>query len=242
MNNSGTQTARENGRARRPKETRKKPTRKDIIRRRKMLLAALIVVVILVIAAVVCIVTGVFDKKAQVSTLSFQKDGTIISEEVSSFDKDYYAKGELKSYTKDAIKEYTTEHGAKTIKYKKMSVSDDSAYLKLIYASAEDYGQFTGYGLYQGTIKEAQEAGLTFEDAFVAVKDGKKLDITPAEDVVANGDYKVIAIKQNVTVTVDGTICYVSDACTRVNDKNSVTISQPDGNEDATQLTYIIYK
>lgn len=49
-------------------------------------------------------------------------------------------------------------------------------------------------------------------------------------------------IKENINVTVDGTILYVSDACTTMVDKSTVSIEQPDGNEDATQLTYIIYK
>ena len=49
-------------------------------------------------------------------------------------------------------------------------------------------------------------------------------------------------IKENISVTVDGEILYVSDACTTMVGKNTVAIAQPDGNEDATQLTYIIYK
>jgi hypothetical protein len=52
----------------------------------------------------------------------------------------------------------------------------------------------------------------------------------------------VVILKENIGVTVDGTILYVSDSNTTLVDESTVSIAQADGNEDATQLTYIIYE
>lgn len=235
MSNSGQKTLR-------TKKTRTKGTQQAIIRKRKILLAAIIAIVVIAVAIIICVVTGVFEKKATTSTLTLKDKGTIVSEEVSKLDQKYYDEGELKDYVKSTIKDYTSKAGSSTVKLKKLSVKDDVAYLKTIYKSAEDYTAFTGYELFQGTIVEAQAAGYDFADSFVAVKDGKKAKTAKAEDVIAKDDYKVLVIKQNVTVKVDGTICYVSDNCTTVNGTDSVTIAQADGNNDATVLTYIIYK
>ena len=116
------------------------------------------------------------------------------------------------------------------------------AYAKITYASADDYSKFTSLGLYTGTVKQAAKKGFDFADAFVSVKDGVKGTSVESLDITSQKKLKVAVIKENISVTVDGEILYVSDACTTMVDKNTVAIAQPDGNEDATQLTYIIYK
>ena len=42
------------------------------------------------------------------------------------------------------------------------------------YQSPEDYRQFTGYEMFQGTIAQAQGSGYTFADTFVSVADGAR--------------------------------------------------------------------
>ena len=116
------------------------------------------------------------------------------------------------------------------------------AYAKITYASADDYSKFTSLALYTGTVKQAAKKGFDFADAFVSVKDGVKGTSVESLDITSQKKLKVAVIKENISVTVDGEILYVSDACTTMVDKNTVAIAQPDGNEDATQLTYIIYK
>ena len=52
---------------------------------------------------------------------------------------------------------------------------------------------------------------------------------------------QVAIIKENVTVVVPGTITYISNANVDLVEADTVTISQADGNEDASDLVYVIY-
>ena len=214
--------------------------RKKVMRNRLIALIIICVAVVELIVLGVCKLTGIFDKMPENSTLAVGSDGKVVYQEVTSFGEDFYNKNELKSFVKDAIKEYNDKNGNK-IKLDTVKVKGDVAYAKTTYASVKDYSKFTGIELSSGKMKQIKK-NYDFDDAFVSVKDGKKGATAKAVDITSQSKLKVLVIKENVTVQVDGTICYVSDADTEMVDESTVTISQPDGNEDATQLTYIIYK
>ena len=216
--------------------------RQKALRRRRMIVAAAAVILLAAIVAIVCAVTGVFEKRAQKSTLTLQEDGSVVFEEVAAFDGEHYDKGELKSYAREQIEAYNTENGKGKVKLERVAVKDGVSYMRVRYASAEDYQKFTGYEIFAGTIAKAQEAGYTFQDSFAAVKDKEKGETASVEDVISDTKAKTLILRENVTVQVDGTLLYVSEESTTVEGKSTLTIAQVDGNQDATSLTYIIYK
>mgnify|MGYP003243849206 CR=1 FL=1 len=216
------------------KTSKRRARNAKIVKRRIAMLIAALVVIAAIIIAVVCKVVGVFDSTADESMITIMDDGKIVCEEVTDFSE--------KDYIKQQIKEYTAENGANSVKLDKLKIKGDVAYAKITYASADDYSKFTSLGLYTGTVKQAAKKGFDFADAFVSVKDGVKGTSVESLDITSQKKLKVAVIKENIRVAVDGEILYVSDACTTMVDKNTVAIAQPDGNEDATQLTYIIYK
>lgn len=224
------------------KASQRRARNAKIVKRRIAMLIAALVVIAAIIIAVVCKVVGVFDSTADESMITIMDDGKIVCEEVTDFSEKDYSKKELKTFIKQQIKEYTAENGANSVKLDQLKVKGDVAYAKITYASADDYSKFTSMGLYTGTVKQAAKKGFDFADAFVSVKDGVKGTSVESLDITSQKKLKVAVIKENISVTVDGEILYVSDACTTMVDKNTVAIAQPDGNEDATQLTYIIYK
>lgn len=227
---------------RRQKAEKSREKRTEIVRKRLLILVIAVVVAAVLVIALICKLLGVFDAAAEVSTLTLTEDGQVICEEVTSFEDDAYSKGALKSYMKEEIKAYTSENGANSVKLDKVKVKNGEAYAKVTYASAEDYSHFTSLGLYVGTIEEALEQGFDFSDAFVSVTDGVKGASVEPLDITSQKDLKIAVVKENINVTVDGKILYVSDSCTTMVDEDTVAISQPDGNQDATQLTYIIYQ
>ena len=214
--------------------------RKKVMRNRLVALIVICVAVVALIVFGVCKLTGILDKMPETSTISLESDGKVIYQEVTSFGEDFYSKNELKSFMKDAIKEYNDKNGNK-VKLDTVKVKGDVAYAKTTYSSVKDYSEFTGIEMAAGKMKQIKK-NYEFDEAFVAVKDGKKGSTAKAVDITSQSKLKVLVIKENVTVHVDGTILYVSDAATNMVDAGTVSISQPDGNEDATQLTYIIYK
>ena len=220
----------------------RKSRREQIIRRRRMLLVGAVALLVIVIVVIVCLVTGVFENRAEKSTLTLEEDGTVVCEEVTDFGADYYDGSELRSYAREQIRAYNDANGADSVNLERVAVGDGEAYMRTRYQSPEDYRQFTGYEMFQGTIAQAQEAGYTFADTFVSVTDGAKGDSVGTDQVLADTEKNVLILRENITVTVEGTILYVSDESTTVESGDTVSIAQADGNEDATTLTYIIYE
>ena len=223
-------------------KTKRNQTRRNrAVRNRIIALCVIAFALIAAIVLLVCKLTGVFDKTAEMSTLTLTEDGKIICEEVTSFDEDFYNKGELKKFIKSEIDKYNKDAGDGKVKLDSIKVSGKTAYAKTTYASYKDYAAFTGIELYVGKVKNAKKS-YDFGDAFVTVKEGVKGTSVETLDITSQSKLKVLVVKENITVVVPGEIQYVSDGATTMVDKNTVTITQPDGNEDATQLTYILYK
>ena len=207
-----------------------------------MFLVGAAAVLVIVIVVIVCLVTGVFEKRAEKSILTLEDDGTIVCEEVTEFEADYYDGSELQSYAREQVAVYNDANGADRVRLERVAVGDGDAYMRTRYQSPEDYRQFTGYEIFQGTIAQAQEAGYTFSDTFVGVENGAKGDSVGSDQVLSDTEKKVLILRENITVTVEGTVLYVSDESTTVESGDTVSIAQADGNEDATTLTYIIYE
>lgn len=225
--------------ARKPKKGTTK--RQKTFRNRMMIFIAVVVVAAVAVALLVCKMTGVFDKRAEVSTITIKEDGTIICEEVTDFEENFYDKAGLKKFMKSQINNYNTSVGSKQIKFDRLKVDEKTAYAKTTYKTAKDYSAFTGIEMFSGKMKTAKKT-YEFADNFVAVKKGKKDADASTLDIMSQKNLNVLIIRENCNVTVEGKIVYVSDSATTMVNENTVAIAQPDGNPDATQLTYIIYK
>lgn len=147
---------------------------------------------------------------ADTDTVYVQKNGTVLSVDVETLDKDYYDETELKDYVTDAVSTYTGEHGKSAVKLENLSVKDGTATLKMKYKTPEDYTGFNGIELYEGKVVKALAAGYDFKTDFVSVEDGKVTGTATKEEIYSGEDLKVVIIKANRDVKVDGTICYVS--------------------------------
>ena len=109
---------------------------------------------------------------ADTDTVYVQKNGTVLSVDVETLDKDYYDETELKDYVTDAVSTYTGEHGKSAVR----------------------------------------------------VEDGKVTGTATKEEIYSGEDLKVVIIKANRDVKVDGTICYVSSENVKLTGTDSVSI------------------
>ena len=149
---------------------------------------------------------------ADTDTVYVQKNGTVLSVDVETLDKDYYDETELKDYVTDAVSTYTGEHGKSAVKLENLSVKDGTATLKMKYKTPEDYTGFNGIELYEGKVVKALAA------------DGKVTGTATKEEIYSGEDLKVVIIKANRDVKVDGTICYVSSENVKLTGTDSVSI------------------
>ena len=222
-------------------ETKKKYNRKKRLaaqkkaRQRQLLKLRLAAsaVVLLIALLIVMAIGGVFEKKADVSTMTV--DGSrIIYEEVAPI-------GELDfSDLKDYVKSETAD--AEGVKLMRISKKDGNAYVRTGYDDMAAYSAFTGYEGFVGTVSDADRAGYEFDTVFASVTEGKKGDTVKGKKVKKEGDLRVLIIRENGRFVVDGDIVYVSAESTEVVDGNTVDITQPEGEEDTTVLSYIVYK
>ena len=90
---------------------------------------------------------------ADTDTVYVQKNGTVLSVDVETLDKDYYDETELKDYVTDAVSTYTGEHGKSAVKLENLSVKDGTATLKMKYKTPEDYTGFCSFsGIFQCAV------------------------------------------------------------------------------------------
>lgn len=193
--------------------------------------------------------------KVDRSTVYVGKKGQIVSVDVGELDKDYYDETELEEYITDQIADYTgTDDGA--AKKEAFKISDGVARLQIKYDSYEDYAKLNKIEFYTGTVVTALAAGYDFDTEFLAAeaadgKEGEALDestesgggndIVSKQEVLENDENKVVIIKANVDVKVDGTVLYVSAQDTQVTGKDTVSITGEGADEEAA-LTYIVYR
>ena len=163
---------------------------------------------------------------ADTDTVYVQKNGTVLSVDVETLDKDYYDETELKDYVTDAVSTYTGEHGKSAVKLENLSVKDGTATLKMKYKTPEDYTGFNGIELYEGKVVKALAAdSVSIRDGY-SLNSGSTADESDSDENIADG-----------TESIGGST-EVSD--TDVND--DTTYVKDDGAFETDVYTYIIYK
>ena len=186
------------------------------------------------LSAVLSILTlagcGQSDLKADTDTVYVEKNGSVLSMDVEAFDQEYYDEAELKEFVDSEVSDYNGQPGEKSVEVKDLSVEDKTAKLKLAYRTVDDYTAFTGVELYQGKVVQAMAAGYDFDVDFAAVDEDGVHGVLGSE-ITDQGDLKVVIIKANTNVQVDGKILYVSCDNVTLTGKNTVSIQTGTGIE-----------
>lgn len=185
-----------------------------------------------VLALAVGLLSGCGDSYEAVdSTVFIQKDGTIVSTDIESFDTANYDESGLRSFVEEAISEYTAEHGSDSVELSDLVIEDGQAKLTIKYASVTDYSKFNEIELFSGSIAEALAAGYNFDGEFAEYKDGKKT-LCDASAFLNGDGYKVVIIKANTNVHVNGKVKYASVSNVALVDSSTVAISNSYTAED----------
>jgi hypothetical protein len=162
--------------------------------------------------------------EATESTVFVEKDGAILSTDIESFDPSTYDESGLQTYVEEAVSAYTDEHGAESVKLKELSFADGKATLSLEYASVKDYSEFNGIDMFTGSVAEALAAGYTFDGEYYEFQDGKQ-SLCDASAFLNTDGYKVVIIKANTNVHVNGKVKYTSVTNVSLLDNSTVAIS-----------------
>ena len=188
------------------------------------------------------------------STVHVDKKGAVSSLDVEQLDQEFYDEGELESFVKEAVEEYTQEYGRGTVKVDDITVEDQTAKLQMAYKTAEDYSRFNGIELFAGDVVSSLAAGHTYDVEFARVENGAVVGAATKQDIYAQKDLKAVIIRANTDVQVDGEICYGSCENVKLVGPGSVSIregydlgtgavtAQEDGSFETEVYTFIVYK
>ena len=222
-------------------KTKKKFSRERRLRQQKaarqrqlmrLRMAASLVVLAVAVIAVIAI-RGGFEKKAETSTMTI-KGTQVLYEEVAPIGELDFS--ELKDFVRSEVSQATG------VRLARISKKKDTAYVRTVYDDMATYSKFTGYEGFLGTVSEADRAGYDFDTAFYAVENGTKGDSVKSKNVKRESDLNVLIIRENGRFCVDGDLVYVSEENSSVVDGSTVDITQNEGEEDTTVLSYIVYK
>lgn len=225
------------------REARRRKRHRQVIRNRIIFGAACLAILALIITLVVRLISALVNsnKPVETSTLTFDKDGSVVFEEIAEFDSELYSEKDLKRFVRSEIEEYNEKAADDKITLEKIKIKNDKCYIKTGYSTADIYADYTDYATYFGTIEEAYADGYTFDGKFAEVSEGIKGQLLSTD---IQNDYAgcyVAVVNENCDIVVPGNIVCISDESTSVTDANSVRISQADGNPDATNTVYIIF-
>lgn len=206
-------------------ETKRRKTSAKERQKAKVAITAALVVVLIVLVGVIGLVScGSKYADATTSTVYVLKDGSIVTADVEAFDETKYNEDELKSFVKDALTKYNDENGKDSVKQKSLKVNENIATLVLEYASISAFKDFTGTDIFVGTIAEAIEAGYAFDGQFASVSNG--IVECTSDSFLSDKELKVVIIRSNTTVNVEGDIMYLSAANISAFTENTVTIRE----------------
>lgn len=166
------------------------------------------------------------EQEADSSVVSVDKKGTVTFLDVQELNPDEYDAEELESYVNDTVDAYTEEHGKGTVTLEGLTEEDGKAKLKLKFKTADDFTAFHGIELYQGKVVSSLAAGYVYDGDFVRVEDGKVVGAATKQEIYNEDNLKVVILKANLDVRVDGEICYVSSQNVKLTGKDSVSIRE----------------
>lgn len=158
------------------------------------------------------------------SVVYVDKKGIVYSLDVEELDQDFYDETELKSFVDEAVETYVSEHEKGSVKVEELTTEDGVAKLKMRYKTSDDYTDFNGIELYQGEVVASLAAGYVYDGEFARVEEGRVTGSATKQEIYADEDLKVVIIRANTDVKVEGEIRYVSCENVKLTGADSVSI------------------
>lgn len=191
---------------------------------------------------------GSQEKDAQVSSMSFGKDGEITHKIVGSFEQNYYELEELESLAAQRVEEYCAEHDAGSVSLDSVKEKGGEVSIIFRYAAPADYSGFNNRQLFMGTVAEANAGEYHLDSIAFISPQGEPIELGFTEDADAK---KVLIIEtksgEELQVNLEGKVLYINQSADSGQEvsfagKKSVLIRDQAEDEKASALTYIVYE
>ncbi|MCM1125522.1 MAG: hypothetical protein NC429_03545 [Lachnospiraceae bacterium] len=167
-----------------------------------------------------------------ITVITLQKDGTILSQISESFAQDYYDDEDLKQTILAEAADYNKAAGTGKINVEKISVEDGLAAVRMLYQEAADYAGFNQAVFFAGST---ESAGEEYELNIVLSGTRDSNDTVGRSDILAMKDYKLLITDVQELVILDGRAEYISDNITVSDNRKNIQLTG-DG------MGYVLYK
>ncbi len=164
--------------------------------------------------------------ESETSVVYVDKKGTVVSLDVEELGHAYYDETELEEFVKEAVDAYTAEHGKGTVTLDKITVEDGTARMQMTYKTAADYAGFNGIELYQERVVTSLADGYAYDGDFAKVEAGKVTGAATKQEIYGEEDLKVVIIRANTDVKIEGEIRYVSCENVKLTGTDTVSIRE----------------
>lgn len=168
----------------------------------------------------------------ETTSITVQKDGTIRSQIVESFDQDYYDSEELQQAILTESANYNKAAGSGKINVEKIQADEGVVTVCMTYQEALDYAGFNHITFFVGSAENA-EKDYELNVVLSGTKDAN--DTVGRADILAMKDYKLLITDVQELVFLNGKAEYVSDNIIVSNDRKNVQLS-------GSGLGYVLYK
>ena len=200
--------------------------------------------VISLLTAILCLAGCNSIEDAKETTVTIDKNGSVVQLVKEDFPSDQYDGEELTETVNQQLSEYNLDAGAENIILKSSEIAENKVTMLLEYVEDDDYRKFNNIDFYAGDVSTAVDEGYGFDGKFYTSQK-KDVRIGTIPDVCM--DDKVIIIKEPLTVQVPGELLYVS-ANMEIVDRTHVKmiVDEEDPYADTRAVTdaygYVIYR
>lgn len=167
-----------------------------------------------------------------ITSITIQKDGTVLSQIAEGFVQSYYDGDELQQAILMETVDYNKTAGDGKINVEKIHVEDGVARVRMVYQEAGDYAGYNHVVFFVGSPEDAQE-DYELNVVLSGTKDPN--DTVGKADILAMKDYRLLITDVQDLIFLDGKAEYISGNITVTNDRKSVQLLG-DG------LGYVLYK
>jgi len=226
---------------------RKKMSKKRRRRRARLLMLLLIILAIAIVLMILAVLNskGFFYKKAEVSTIIVNSDGSIISEEISKTDGLSQGKDDIKKYVEDSVAAFNKEAGTEKVRVEAVDFNEKEgeAYVRTVYTDSDSFSGYTRYDYFSGTVAQAQTKGYDFGTTFYPVENGIAGTPVTREELIDASILKVVILNDPTNIRVNGKIKYLSTENTKlVSERESGVMSEEVNPNDVAPYIYVIYE
>ena len=161
------------------------------------------------LTAALCFLSGCSFSTTSNTTVALDETGKLTEEIIEELGDDDFTVEELQEYIDEQLAVYNRGKEEPAVTLQTCRVENGDIRLALRYASCDDYAAFNQIVCFQGTLKEAEDAGYTIDTMALLEPNGQKGDLEIIRE--REKEWKIFIVSEPINVKVPDKILYASD-------------------------------